>query len=163
MSINEPTAETPWQKERRLFRELSDRLVNAWLNWFFDLGPARAQSRVRNLTIGLIVAIFLVTLIYYRPSVWAANLQDLFLYLLNADYAVSHPGSPTNFINFLEQVVFDPRILQYIPILIAPFFIAQQLAAYYLADIFELEDISVARSFVSEVALSGSDETIRIS
>ncbi len=163
MSINEPIAETPWQKERRLFRELSDRLINAWLNWFFDLGPERAQSRMRNLTLGLIVAIFLVALIYYRPSVWAANIQDLFLYLLNADYAAAHPGSLNSFINFLEQVVIDPRILQYIPILIAPFFIAQQLAAYYLADIFELEDISVARSFVSEVALSGSDETIRIS
>lgn len=163
MSIQEPSTETPWQRERRLFRELSDRLVNAWLNWFFDLGPERAQSRMRNLTIGLIVAIFFVALIYYRPSVWAANLQDLFLYLLNADYAVAHPNSLNNFINFLEQVVIDPRILQYIPILIAPFFIAQQLAAYYLADIFELEDMTVARSFVSEVALSGSDETIRIS
>jgi hypothetical protein len=45
---------------------------------------------------------------------------------------------------------------------LASFFIALQSAAIYLADIFELEDVRVARSFVSEVALTGSDETIRI-
>src|SRR6185369_2947369 len=107
-AISEPSTESPLQKERRLSNELSDRLINAWLNWFFDLSPARAQRRMRNLTIGLLIAIFLVTLIYYRPAIWAANLQDLFLYLLNGDYAAIHPDSLTNFFNFLKHVFLDP-------------------------------------------------------
>ena len=55
------------------------------------------------------------------------------------------------------------------PVFLAPFFIALQCAAIYLADVFELENnadigvgVRVARDFIWEVALSGSDETIRI-
>ena len=140
----QPPAETTLQKERRLFRELLDRLINAFLNWIFDLRPERAQRRMRNLVILFLLTGFLITLIYYPLGIWARYITNFFLLTI-------------------IQALTDPRILQYLPIFIAPFFIAQQLAALYLADIFELEDISVARKFISEVALSGSDETIRIS
>ena len=56
----------------------------------------------------------------------------------------------------------DPRTLLYLPLFLLSFFIAYQAAAFYLADIFELDDVGVARNFVSEVALSGRDEAIRI-
>jgi hypothetical protein len=38
-----------------------------------------------------------------------------------------------------------------------------QSAAIYLADIFELENVSIARKFITEVSLTGSNATIRIS
>jgi hypothetical protein len=60
------------------------------------------------------------------------------------------------------QTFTNAEVFQYLPIFLAPFFIALQSAAIYLADIFELSDVRVARSFIWEVALSGSDETIRI-
>jgi hypothetical protein len=156
--------ESTLRKERRLFWELFDRLINSMLNWLFDLRPERAQRRMRNLIILFPLIGFLICLIYYPLGLWAGYIQDIFLYLLNpAAYAASHVGDPfTKFFSFAYQAFSDPRVLQYFPIFLAPFFIALHLAALYLADIFELEDVAVARSFVSEVALSGSDETIRI-
>ncbi len=162
-----PPAETALQKERRLFREIFDRLINTLLNWIFDLRPERAQRRARNLVILFILSGAVICLIYYPLVTWGRYIQNLLLYLLNPAYAAGFAGNPVNplteFINFLITVFTDAHILQYLPIFIAPFFIAQQLAAFYLADIFELEDIAVARHFVSEVAFTGSDETIRIS
>jgi hypothetical protein len=48
-------------------------------------------------------------------------------------------------------------------VFLAPFFIALQCAALYLADVFELEHVSVARQFIWAVGLLGSEETIRVS
>jgi len=162
-----PPAETALQKERRLFREIFDRLINTLLNWIFDLRPERAQRRARNLVILFILSGAVICLIYYPLGTWARYIQNLLLYLLNPAYAAGFEGALVNplteFMNFFVAVFTDAHILQYLPIFIAPFFIAQQLAAFYLADIFELEDIAVARHFVSEVAFTGSDETIRIS
>ena len=157
------TSETTLQKEQRLFGELFSRLIDAFLNRIFDLRPAKAARRMRYLLILFFVAGFLVSLQYYPLALWAKFVQDIFLYSLNPAYASTYVGNPfTNFLAFAVQVFTDPRIFQYLPIFLAPFFIAVQCAALYLADVFELEHISVARSFIWEVALSGSDETIRI-
>ena len=131
-----PAVETAYQKEKRRFGELFDRLINSLLNWIFDLRPERAQRRARNLTLLFLLMGFLVTIYYYPLVIWARYLQDIFLYILNAAYAAGYQGDPfLNFTNFLITVFTDARILQYLPIFVAPFFIAQQLAAYYLADI----------------------------
>jgi len=157
------TSETTLQKEQRLFSELLARLINAFLNRIFDLRPAKAARRLRYLFILFFVVGFLISLRYYPLALWAKFAQDIFSYSLNPSYAATYVGNPyTNFMAFVVQVFTDPRIFQYLPIFLAPFFIALQCAALYLADIFELEHISVARSFIWGVALSGSDETIRI-
>jgi hypothetical protein len=160
----QPPAESAWQKERRLFAELFDRFINSLLNWLFDLRPERAQRRMRNLfilfpLIGLVICFY-----YYSPGLWAGYLQEVFRYLLDANYAAAYTGEPfSKFFLFALRALTDPHVFQYFPIFLAPFFIALHLAALYLADIFELDDVAVARSFVWEVALSGSDETMRIS
>jgi hypothetical protein len=162
-STSQSPGETAMQKEQRLFSELFDRLINAILNRIFDLRPASAQRRMRYLFIMFLLACFLIILQYYPLLLWAQHIQDIFIYLLNPVYAASYVGNPfTKFMYFVIQAVTDPRTFQYFPIFLAPFFIALHAAALYLADIFELEDVAVARSFVWEVALSGSDETIRI-
>lgn len=164
MSMPNAPIETTLQKERRIFRELRDRLLNAMLNWLFDLRPDHAQRRMRNLFIMFFLSGFLICLIYYPLGLWATNLQEVLWYLLNPAYAQNYVGEPfSKFINFVIQALFDPRVFQYFPIFLAPFFIALQLASFYLQDIFELNDVSVAREFVWEVAFSGSDETMRIS
>ena len=156
-----------WQKERRLYRELLDRLINVSLNWLFDLRAERAARRTRTLTISFLIVGVILTLIYYPLYVWSAYIRDLFLYILRPDYAATFINTNTdpfiNLFNLVVKALLDPRILQYLPIFVAPFYIAQQLAAFYLADIFELEDVNVARNFINEVALGASDETIRIS
>jgi hypothetical protein len=158
------TGETALRKEQRLFSELFSRLIDAFLNRIFDLRPAKATRRRRYLLIIFLVSGFLVSLRFYPLNLWAQYIQDIFLYLLNPAYAATYIGNPfENFIAFIYQAFTDPRIFQYLPVFLAPFFIALQAAAIYLADIFELERASVARRFIWEVALSGSDETIRIS
>ena len=162
-NASQPPTESVLQKEQRIFRELYDRLINAALNRWFDLGPASAARRMRNIMIMFLLAGTLITLYSYPLYLWAQRLQEIFLYILNPGYAANYNGEPfTPFVTLLVQALTDPHLLQYLPIFLAPFFIALQLAAIYLADIFELEDVAVARSFVWQVALSGSNETIRV-
>jgi hypothetical protein len=157
-------SETPLQKEGQLFRELFARLINALLNRIFDLRPEKATRRMRYLIVLFLVAVFLVSLRFYPLDLWTKYVRDIFLYYLNPTYPAIYIGNPLiNFANFFWHVFTDPRIFQYYPIFLAPFFIALQAASLYLADIFELEHISIARGFIWSVALSGSEETIRVS
>ena len=156
--------ETALQKEQKLFRELLPLLRDALLNRLFDLRPEKAARRLRYLALLFLASGFLVSLAYYPWWEWALRAQDVFSYLfIQTSYIPNFPGDPfANIASYGVDALTDPRTLQYLPILLASFFIALQSAAIYLADIFELEDVRVARSFVSEVALTGSDETIRI-
>ncbi|MGB8983524.1 MAG: hypothetical protein WCC12_16775, partial [Anaerolineales bacterium] len=155
---------TPLQKELELSRELFARLVDALLNRMFDLRPEKAARRLWYLLLAFFVSGFLISLFYYRLDQWTYYLRNIISYLLNPAFAASYVGNPfRDFALFAFGVFTDPRILQYLPVLLAPFFIALQCAAIYLADIFELDHPSVARSFIWEVALSGSDRMIRIS
>jgi hypothetical protein len=159
------TGDTPLQKEVKLCRELFSRLIDAFLNRIFDLRPEKAaRRRVYSIILFLIIG-FLVSLRFFPLPLWTDKMQDVFLYYLNPGFASQYTeGEPlTNFVAFVIQVFTDPRIFQYLPIFLAPFFIALQCAALYLADIFELEHVSVARDFIWGVALSGSEETIRVS
>ena len=158
------TGETPFQKEQQLFRELFSRLINAFLNRIFDLRPEKAARRMRYLILIFIIAVFVVSLRFYPLDLWTKYVRDIFLYYLNPSYPSIYVGNPlVNFANYIIHVFTDPRIFQYFPIFLAPFFIALQAAALYLADIFELENVSIARGFIWSVALSGSEETIRVS
>lgn len=101
----------------------------------------------------------------YSPVMWAGQFQSLLLFLFNPSY-IPPPevGDPlTSFVWFVIGAYTNPRTMQYLPIILAPFFIAVHSAGLYLADIFELSDVSVARKFIMEVALTGSDDTIRVS
>ena len=161
-----PLGETALQKEQELFGELFARLRDAFLNRIFDLRPNRAARRRWYLIFLFFFSAFLITLTHenYSLSRWAQHIQDIFLYSLNPRFAENFVGNPyENFLRFVWRAFTDPYTLQYLPIFLASFFIALQSAALYLADVFELEDVRVARRFVRGVALSGSNETIRIS
>jgi hypothetical protein len=164
-----PITETALQKEQHLFNELFIRLIDALLNRIFDLRPEKAKRRMSYLTILFFLSGFVISMIVtdeYSIQNWIKSTQNLFWYLLNPDFAKSALSEGRNylyeFISFTWGAFTNPHTLQYLPIILAPFFIALHSAGLYLADIFELDDISVARKFVNEVALAGSDETIRI-
>src|SRR4030095_3157568 len=158
------TGESALQKEGNLFRELFIRLGNALLNRIFDLKPESAARRLQNLTFLLFFSWFLISLRFYPLPQWAQQLQELFLFVFNPNfYAQTYGGNGlTKFVFFAMGALTDPRVFQYFPIFLASFFIALQSAAIYLADVFELEDVGVARQFVWGVALSGSKQIIRI-
>lgn len=156
--------ESALAREIRLFDQGIIRLANAYLNRFFDLSPRAASRRFWSFILLFFVCGFLLSLINYPLNLWLARLQDVFYYSLIPSYRASYVGNPiSNLIAFAQQVFLDPRNLRLIPLLLAPYFISLQYAAIYLADIFELKDVSIARKHIGEVALSGSDETIRIS
>jgi hypothetical protein len=156
--------ESNLKKELRLFRELLARLIDAILNRMFDLRPEMATRRLWYLIILFVVTSFLLSLRYYSGAWWAQRITDFTNYFWEPGYAASHPENPfLNLFFWTGQVFLDPNIFQYFPIFLASFFIALQCAALYLADVFELEDASVARRFIWAVALSGSEEVIRIS
>lgn len=163
-SLAVPTGESALQKEGQLFRDLFIRLGNALLNRIFDLRPESAASRLQNLTFLLFFIWFLISVRYYPLPQWAQHLQEAFLFVFNPNfYAQTYGGNGiTKFLFFAMGALTDPRVFQYFPIFLASFFIALQSAAIYLADVFELEDVSVARTFVWGVALSGSEATIRV-
>jgi len=168
VSVSSPlgstTAETTLQKELRLFNELFSRLVNAFLNRIFDLRPEKAARRLWYLIVLFLVSGFLISLRLFPLYLWGQHVQDIFVYLLKSPYPQYFPGNPfVNLFGFIDQVFTDPRIFQYFPIFLASFFIALQCAALYLTDIFELEHASVARKFIWGVALSGSEENVRVS
>ncbi|HAV76538.1 MAG TPA: hypothetical protein DCX53_04200, partial [Anaerolineae bacterium] len=155
--------ETALQREQRLFRELSARLIDTILNSIFDLRPEKAARRSIYLTILFLLSGFLISIVYYPLSLWTSRIGTIFVSMLNTGSSPTEFGTAINeFLSFLRVVYTDPRIVQYLPVFLAPFFIAIQSAAMYLADVFELDDVSVARRFVNAVALTGSDETIRI-
>jgi hypothetical protein len=155
--------ETPLQKEQRTFNDLFFRLIDALLNRMFDLRPRAASGRLKYLIFLFFLTIFLISLIHYPLTVWAMYIRDIFTYLFNSSIPQNFPGNPFyNIANYAVEAFTDPRTLQYLPIFLAPFFIALQTAANYLADIFELSDPTVARAFVWAVSLTGSNETIRI-
>jgi hypothetical protein len=156
--------ESPLRKEVRLFSEGFSRVLSALMNKLFDLSPRAASIRLVWLVILFFLTGFLISLNNYPLVLWLQRLQDIFLYIFNRSYRETYVGDPLlSMALFVWQVFIDPRNLHLIPLMLAPFFISLQSAAMYLADIFELEDVSVARKHVLEVALTGSDETIRIS
>ena len=155
---------TPLQKELHLFKELFGRLIDAFLNRLFDLSPQKAKRRRLYFIVLFLITGFFAILIYYPLKYWVPFLQDIFNALFSTiPYTLNIPGNPfVNIFMYGSAAALDPRTLQYLPILLASFFIALQCAAIYLSDIFELRDVSVARKFVTEVSLTGSDEIIRI-
>ena len=172
-SIPSPT-ETPILREWRLFKELFARLSDALLNRLFDLRPQKARNRMSYLVILFFISGFIISLIVIPVGIdvnpikeWLIKTSNLFSFLLNRDFAEIALAEGKNhlyiFIYSLWDAYTNPHTLQYLPIILAPFFIALHAAGLYLADIFELDDVSVARKFIMEVALTGSDETIRIS
>ncbi len=170
-----PASETALQRERRLFGEYFARLTDALLNMVFDLRPEKARNRRRYLILLFLISGFFISLIAIpippdglNPIVdWVNKTRNLFSFLFNSKFATDELAAGKNhfliFLSAIRDAYLNPHTLQYLPIILAPFFIALHSAALYLADVFELDDIAVARKFITEVALTGSDETIRIS
>ncbi|HSG42638.1 MAG TPA: hypothetical protein VLA72_05740 [Anaerolineales bacterium] len=163
MTTSIPTHETALQRERRLFRELFDRLIDTIFNSMFDLRPEKAARRSTYLIAFFLFSGFLISIIYYPLPLWTSRISNLFTVMLSTTSSPEQYNLVfSDFAAFLRAVFTDPRILQYLPVFLASFFIALQSAAIYLADVFELDDVSVARQFINAVALSGSNQTIRI-
>lgn len=159
---HDSNSETPFQKEQRVFREHMERLGNNIVNNLFDLKASSARSRLVWLIFLLLGVWFLIGLRPYPLGEWTRVLRDCFLYLFNPVFAANyHDGHPfTNLFWFVLYAYFNSYTLWHLPIFLIAFFIAYQAASFYLADIFELENVRIARKFIRRVALTGSNDTI---
>jgi hypothetical protein len=154
--------ETMLQKERRIFGEQFKRLGNCLLNKTFDLSVKGSQRRSRVLTILFLFLGIVFSLRVHPIAEWGQELRMLFQYLFNPSFAQANQGFPVHFFTFTFGAVTAPQTLRYLPLFILPFIFALQAAATYLADIFELKKIEIAREFITQVALTGSNKSITI-
>jgi hypothetical protein len=149
------------QQTSRLTRELH-RLINASINCIFALN-LKGTRRRRNWLIALFLLVgFLLGFLTRSFSVWIAYAKIILLYLLNPAVAQSLSTNPIkDFSLFVWNTYKNSVVLRYLPIFVIPFIVAWQLAAIYLADIFESQ-VKIARSFIMHVALLGGRKTLRI-
>lgn len=155
--------ETALQKEARLFREQMRRLFGCLLNNIFDLTEKGSRRRQWMLFVAFLALGILFRLIWDSSSGWESKFGLLMNSLLNPAYAQAAPTALFEFLRVFLEPFFQPKMLRLLPVLILPFFIALQAAATYLADIFELKQVSIARDFIIQVALTGNQKHIRIS
>lgn len=155
-------AESMLHKEFRQFKDELTRVANCALNKTFELTVRGSERRNRTLILVFITLGIFFTLRAHPLEAWGNELSLLFQYLFNPSIAQASPDTPRHFFEFTFGAVLAPRTLRYLPILVLPFFIALKCASIYLADIFEIEDQSIARDFLTQVALTGSRNSIRI-
>ena len=160
--IPKQKSETMLAKEIRIFREQISRLGNCFLNKVFDLSTNGSQRRSLILTVLTVTLAFIFSLSVHPLVVWGTELRLFFQQLFIPTSAQSSSDAITRFIAFSFGAVFGPQTYRYLPLFILPFIIALQSAATFLADIFEIEKIGIARNFISQVALTGNFRAIRI-
>jgi len=150
------------QQALRLVGELK-RLFNVFLNCMFSLAPKGTRRR-RRMLIGMFILIgFLFGFFSREVSVWLAYFQNLLVFLLNPKAAAGFTTNPIrDFLQLILDTYKNPAVFRFLPIFILPFVLALQLASIYLADIFELEEVSTARTFIMQVAIIGGSRRIRI-
>lgn len=154
--------ETALKKEMRIFREQISRLFGCLLNKVFDLTEKGSRRRSRMLLVAFLALGLFLRLVFYPSPDGRNEFTHLMQYLLNPAYAQAAPTAPLDFLKFVAGPLFAPEMLRLLPVLFLPFLIALQAAATYLADIFELKQISIARDFIVQVALTGNHKHIRI-
>ncbi len=154
------TADTVLQREWSAFRELLKRIGNGVLNRVFALNTKGSNQR-RNMITLLFLLIGLLATLPSHGAEWRDNLRNLFATLLTNQAALAQ--AVTQFGLFLFRAFTDPATLRLLPVFYLPFTLSLYFASKYLADIFEIEDVNIARKFVSEVALMGGDNELRLS
>jgi hypothetical protein len=159
-----PNQNSALKKEWRIFSEQSRQIVNAILNRLFDFKPSSAKRRMGSLLLLLILAGFVISLKPYPLSEWGNHLRQLFIYFFTRsdNFATVNINPIFNLIYLGIQAYFNPYTLWYFPAFFVPIYIAYQVASFYLADIFELDHIGIARKFIRQVAFTGSKDVIRI-
>jgi hypothetical protein len=162
VSASSQKAQSAFQREMAEFSKQFARLGNCMLNRVFDLTVKGSQRRNQMLITLFLVSGVIFTLAAHPLDAWMDQISRLLQFFFNAAYAQQNPDTVTQFFYFTFGAVLSPRTLRYLPVFVLPFMLALQSAARYLADIFELSDVSVAREFILQVALRGGREKLHI-
>ncbi len=152
------------KKEQKLFKSFLVSFLHSFLSNIFGLHPEKIKKRAQIGLLLFLVSWLLLILFHYPLSLWTRSLHDIYLFLFNPTYGVNYsdPNPFAQFFALIFEAATAARTFQCILLFLVSFFVAIRLAAIYLADIFELDDIQIAQRFIAEIALMGSDETILI-
>jgi len=156
-----PHQETPLEKEIREFKEYGKRVLTAYLSWVFNLNPKKARMRGRLIILVMILIGFFVSLHPHPLGEWGDHLKDVYDAIILGE-PVGILNSIIGFINLGLQVFINPHTLWYFPAFFLPILISYYAAAFYLDDVFELNSIGISSKFIRQVALTGSNDAIRI-
>ncbi len=133
-------------------------MIESLLNAVFSLTRQAASLRSNVLAILFLLAWLLAVLsLFPAPEQRSALMQPLQEALLTGD----SPGLVSAFINLLAQTFFSPVVLRHLLALCVPFWLMKRIAAIYLADIFEKEEM-VARRFIERAAFGATYTSIRV-
>jgi hypothetical protein len=138
--------------ELERFRSLSRRYWEQWLSQFFDLSLRGPFRRFKWIS-GFSLAVVTLGVLLNGPAL-LSHLKVLFP-------AILRPGT-TQFDFFGEAFYYLSLAGSLaIPILVSRYY-ALEMAASYLADIFELDDLGAARTFIEQLALTGGGHVVRV-
>jgi hypothetical protein len=138
--------------ELERFRRLSGRYLEHWLNGFFDLslrGPFRRFQWISGFSLLVITAGILL------------NGPGLLSHLIRLFPAILRPGT-TQF-DFFGEAFYYLALAGYlaIPILACRYY-AFEISANYLADVFDLKDVGIARTFIEQLSLKGGGQSVHV-
>lgn len=150
---------TPLQHETETFGRNLRRIRDCVLNRTFDLtlDGATRRSRLLWLMFFLLLAAIVIAM-HPQPEEWASHIRSVLTYLVSPQ-AAAGPNPIMEFFTF--AIGSWTNLLRYLPLLVFPYMAAIHLASLYLADIFE-RPVEIAREFITEVALRGGSETVKI-
>lgn len=142
--------EQEWQRLTSTVYKILDCLFNRALKLTLT-GARRRKLILGSLFLGIISILILRT----HPWVeWQDQLRNVFVYLLSKNSPQLLSTDPLgSFVSFIWGAITAPSFLRILPVLLLPYYIAQQLAANYLADIFELDEVRTARRFILQAAI----------
>jgi hypothetical protein len=136
------------------------RLRDHFLNRTFDLQLEGAQRRKRSLFIIFIATGLLISIFTHPISDWIFALRNIFIWTLNPTLRQTFTSNPfTDLVTLTVGSVSN--LLRYFGVLVFPYWAALHASSLYLADIFE-KPVSLAREFISQVALGGAGEVVDI-
>ncbi len=147
---------TPLEAEWRNFRILLSRLLDFFMDRFFDLS-SRGQGR-RALIVRFLGLLLLFALISLSIRQSSFPLQDLFMVLLNPLDIVS--GDRPQKLKLLWE--FSWFFIKALVLLGLAYVSALHVASIYQSKLFEFEDLSIARQFLLSAAFGGSTHTLHI-
>jgi len=145
---------TSLQAEWRNFRLLLSRLLDFFMDSFFDLS-SQGQGR-RALIVRFLVLLVLFALIYLSIRQSSFPLQDLFNVLLNPLDIISGDRS----LKLIWE--FSLFFVKALALFGLAYVSALHVASIYQSDLFEFEDLSISRQFLTSAAFGGSTYTLHI-
>jgi hypothetical protein len=152
---------SPLAAQAELLKREWRRFNHCFLNLAFVLDKRGAATRRRILTIAVFAVWLLLGMKNLLGSEWRTYLADFFNYALNSS-SETDPASFAALLKTLALSFFSPVTLRLIPVFVAPYLLALDAASNYLANVFELDDQSIAREFINRAAFGSQYETLLI-